>query len=115
MTGAPETIESMAKAMSYSLRALNDKSEDADEHWLYTGPEGREKWEQAAKAALDVMRDTDISQARIAELEAALLTVRNDAMQEAIGCCCPHVDDDQMDAQAKTQCADAIAALKAKP
>jgi hypothetical protein len=51
-------------------------------------------------------------QARIKELEAALLTVRNDAIQEAIGCCCPHVDDDQMDAQAKTQCADAIAALK---
>jgi hypothetical protein len=58
---------------------------------------------------------TDISQAKIAELEAALAKARNNAFQEAIGCCCPHVDDDQMDAQAKTQCADAIAALKAKP
>ena len=66
----------------------------------------------AAVAILAALPDYDAQEARIKELEAALLTVRNDAIQDAIGCCCPHVDDDQMDAQAKTQCADAIAALK---
>jgi hypothetical protein len=69
MTDA-HTIEALAKAMSYSLRALNDESEDADEHWLFTSPIGRKKWEQAATAALNVMRGNE--NAKIAELENAL-------------------------------------------
>mgnify|MGYP003654466936 CR=1 FL=1 len=57
---------------------------------------------------------TDISQARIAELEAALATARNDAFQEAANACChpTNVHDGGASAICRGR---VLAALKAKP
>ncbi len=70
--------------------------------------EAREERDSASLAWSQALNERDAASAELAEC-------RKKTLDEAIGACCPHVDDDAMDRQAKHQCATKIAALKEAP